>query len=179
MKHCMIDIETLSTDDSAVILSIGARMFNMRGEMGEGVHWALDINDQQRRGRKIDGETVKWWAAQNDAARRSWAVPTPYRLMEAMIRFDQFIMRNTPDRVWAKPPQFDIKILRSAWGNVYTERPFPVHHRQESCLRTLLAVYNGTFPEHMKNNIAHDALEDATFQAQQAAHCWQWIRGRR
>jgi exodeoxyribonuclease VIII len=69
MKDLMIDFETLSLKENAVLLSIGACMFDpATGEIGETFYAAMDPRTQHHR--EIDASTVLWWLDQDDAARR-------------------------------------------------------------------------------------------------------------
>ena len=71
MNHIMVDIETLDTVQSAVVLSIGAVAFDPHTkELGEKfyVEFTTDLQAQQRLGRTISADTVTWWMQQGAAA---------------------------------------------------------------------------------------------------------------
>jgi exodeoxyribonuclease VIII len=69
MKDLMIDFETLGLKENAVLLSLGACMFDpATGEIGETFYAAIDPRTQHHR--EIDASTVLWWLDQDDAARR-------------------------------------------------------------------------------------------------------------
>jgi hypothetical protein len=172
----MIDIETLSSDDNAAVISIGACMFNMRGETGDEFLIAVDIEDAMRHG-KASGDTIGWWMRQDESAWGHLFSGSPVTSEYAVEAFTLWLQLRKPEFVWAKPPQFDIVILR----NLFKRHMFkwPCHYRSERDLRTLMAVYNGTYPEAITNDAKHDPLADAVHQARVAAHCWQWIRGTR
>jgi hypothetical protein len=58
--HVMIDIETLDTAKTAVILAIAAVEFNLQtGEIGRTFYEKVDIGSQSKHGRTIDGDTLK------------------------------------------------------------------------------------------------------------------------
>jgi exodeoxyribonuclease VIII len=69
MKDLMIDFETLGLKENAVLLSLGACMFDpATGEVGETFYAAIDPRTQHHR--EIDASTVLWWLDQDEAARR-------------------------------------------------------------------------------------------------------------
>jgi hypothetical protein len=178
MKHMMVDIETLASEDTALVLSIGACEFNMRGEIGETFLCTLDIDDQIRRGFKVSGDTILWWMQQDKEAHRHLVDVEAYQysIQEAANAFIDFRYQkcSAAKFIWAKPPQFDIVILRHMFKKALREWPF--HYSNERDLRTLLAVFNGPDID-ISNEASHDPLSDAIFQARVAAHCWQHIRG--
>lgn len=64
----MIDFETLGLGENAVLLSLGAVVFDpATGELGGQFYGNIDPRLQP--GRDIDPNTVLWWLSQDDAAR--------------------------------------------------------------------------------------------------------------
>jgi exodeoxyribonuclease VIII len=64
----MIDFETLSLKENAVLLSLGACVFDpATGEIGQTFYCAIDPRTQP--GRDISASTVIWWLGQEQAAR--------------------------------------------------------------------------------------------------------------
>lgn len=65
----MIDFETLSLKDNAVLLSLGACAFDpATGEIVSTFYAAIDPRTQH--GRDISASTVLWWLEQDEAARK-------------------------------------------------------------------------------------------------------------
>jgi exodeoxyribonuclease VIII len=64
----MVDFETLSLKENAVLLSLGACVFDpATGEIGQTFYSAIDPRTQP--GRDISASTVIWWLGQEQAAR--------------------------------------------------------------------------------------------------------------
>lgn len=72
--HLMVDLETLGTDQSAPILSIGAVLFDPQvRDTFQTLHERsflrlVDVEDAVRVCGPADGGTIKWWFTQTDAA---------------------------------------------------------------------------------------------------------------
>jgi hypothetical protein len=116
----MIDIETLATDADALVLSIGAVVFNClpdRAEFGEQYIAALDINQQLLVGRSVDRKTQIWWGSQPPAASDHWASPAvaAVKVPDALAGLSSFCSGVT--RLWANGIVFDIGILESLYSD--------------------------------------------------------------
>ena len=70
MSDIMIDLETLSTRNDAVILTIGAVKFNINKELDKTKQLYMRINLQSCKNLKMhtDRSTVKWWKEQSKEA---------------------------------------------------------------------------------------------------------------
>ena len=116
----MIDIETLDTKPTAVILSIGAVAFDI--ETGETcpdtLYQKLDYKKQIDEGRTTSIETTLWWGQQSDEAYCE-AFFGEERLLSAIINLKKYFYNYAADdcRVWAKSPSFDLVILKDAYDN--------------------------------------------------------------
>ena len=66
MIHAMIDLETLSTNPNATILTVGGVKFDpyTSEEPAEGMYFRVDVNSQTSMGRDVMQETVDWWSKQ-------------------------------------------------------------------------------------------------------------------
>jgi DNA polymerase III epsilon subunit-like protein len=62
-RHVMVDLETLDTQISAAIVSIGAVVFDPRGEDYQET-FSLTIDEKSNRwhGRTVSDATLEWWA---------------------------------------------------------------------------------------------------------------------
>jgi hypothetical protein len=117
----MIDIETLDTKSSAVVLSVAAVTFEI-WENGPVIRddklWIPSLREQLAAGRTVSERTVKWWGDQPRAAKDHWNCPQQpiipvYRMLGdiAVGGLAGFIGENVP--VWANGAVFDIGILES------------------------------------------------------------------
>ncbi len=59
MTHGMIDLETLSTNPDAVILTVGGVKFDPRthAEPSQGMYFRVDVDSQTAKGREVMQET--------------------------------------------------------------------------------------------------------------------------
>lgn len=115
-KDVMLDIETLSTNVDALVLSIGAKTFSCLDE-----HPAIDVGilvvpsffEQVLQGRRIDRDTQLWWGAKERAgATKHWIEPaTVLTVRSALVALGDYI--KGADRVWCRGTHFDVAILDS------------------------------------------------------------------
>ena len=66
MIHAMIDLETLSTNPNATILTVGGVKFDPHTQMkpyGD-LYFRVDVDSQTKLGRDVQQETLDWWATQ-------------------------------------------------------------------------------------------------------------------
>ncbi len=190
-KHLMVDIETLSTRSNAAIVSIGACMFNPELEDDEepcaGVlaSFIVGVNpDYYYTGRfHVDPKTESWWKKKSKEARAGLKINMASTLPLAMDKFTTWVeeqgfvktekpWKDGSSRVWAKPPQFDLVILRNAAQHTYgSTNDVPWHYRQETCCRTHTylnkeyAHIARHFPPLTGGLVAHRADHDAIIQA--------------
>ena len=66
MIHAMIDLETLSTNPDAVILTVGGVKFDPYSQMKpyDEMYFRVDVDSQTAIGRDVMQETMDWWAQQ-------------------------------------------------------------------------------------------------------------------
>ena len=66
MIHAMIDLETLSTNPNAVVLTVGGVKFDpyTNAEPNQGMYFRMDVDSQTAKGREVMQETLDWWSTQ-------------------------------------------------------------------------------------------------------------------
>jgi len=66
MIHAMIDLETLSTNPNAVILTVGGVKFDPTTQMKpySEMYFRVDVDSQTNMGRDVMQDTVNWWSKQ-------------------------------------------------------------------------------------------------------------------
>lgn len=173
MNHIMLDLETLDTSPSAVVLSIGAVVFdpytNVLGDHFY-VEMTEDIGSQQERGRTISGDTVRWWMQQDMLAKRVFAVPPPdgverISTLEALTRFGAFVAANGGRDVelWGNGADFDNVILGSLYDAFGLRKPWS--YSRNRCYRTMKNLGIGPRKPQVRVGVYHNALGDAVTQA--------------
>lgn len=162
MKHCMIDLETLSTNNDAACIAIGAVGFDAETIFSK---FEVLIDPMAVPGHR-SASTLAWWDQQNKTTRdRMFSGKT--NPMTAYGQWCTWCENNDLKFIWGNDPQFDVSILR-ALGSHYNTIKFPFHFRNERSFRTwtwLAKIQGITYSEAYEGNEAHDALSDAVAQA--------------
>ena len=156
----MLDLETLGTDPGCVILSIGAVRFDSDGPTDDEFYKEISLASCTDAGLEIDVGTLEWWLGQESQARE--VLTGGDRLDEVLYRFSDWFQSPDADEIWAFSPSFDCAILEAAYEAV--DYRVPWSYRDERCARTLAAL-PGAVRTDRGDETAHDALDDARWQA--------------
>lgn len=176
MNHMMIDIETMGSRPNAPVLSIGAVMFDpVNGSLGEKFYVAISPADAFRYG-VPDGDTLKWWMEQSEAARKA-AVGGQALLADALKGLTAFGKSNWKDiEVWGNGPSFDMTILEYAYHKALGQLA-PWKFWNVRCCRTV-ALLAGKRPPKITGGTYHNALDDAIHQAKWVSGMWKGLKGK-
>ena len=162
MIHAMIDLETLSTNPDATILTVGGVKFDPYTQMKayDDLYFRVDVDSQTKMQRDVQQETLDWWGTQ------------PKEIMEEAlgdkdrISLDEMIKKINKwsvgvDVFWCQGPLFDYAILQ----NIYKQlgHPVPWQYWQIRDSRTLFNLVPRD-PNEKRTGL-HNALEDCRFQA--------------
>lgn len=182
MNHIMLDLETLDTKTSAVVLSIGAVAFDPYSkDLGTTfyVEMTEDTAAQQARGRTISGDTVTWWMQQNVLARRLFASPPSEGVervttVEALARFATFIGAHGDDKalIWGNGADFDNIILGSLYEDLGYRKPWS--YGRNRCFRTMKNIPHAPGLQ-LREGVHHNALDDAVTQAKHLQEINAWL----
>ncbi len=165
MKDISLDLETLSTDTHAMILSIGAVKFDITtpGKLGEEFYLVLDLKAQDQR--NISADTISWWMQQDDAARLAVFGPAVHKepVAGALRTFTTFCRGATG--IWGNGATFDNVLLQTLYDDFHMKWPLPYYADRD--LRTLLDLAGGrdNGPKIERAGTHHNALDDAKHQA--------------
>jgi hypothetical protein len=182
MYEMMFDLETLDTKPSAVVLSVGAvvweTMFNpsteeLSYEITERFLRVLNIQEQVDRSRTVSQSTLLWWQRQDRTAQQEAFNPVrqPVEMVLNDLRgfVDQFADPAVGDeginRFWASPATFDFPIwddLAMTFGNYV-----PWSYRQKYDVRTVVQEANLSAKGHSDPalvGIAHTPVYDCEWQ---------------
>lgn len=155
--HIMLDLETLSTEKNAHILSIGAVAFCKDKLIAEFEN--LIIAHKPQPNAQIDSSTVAWWTGQPDPE-RELAFSGQLELISALENFAAFYKAVEPKYIWSNSASFDLPILAHAYRQAGL--PCPWNFRQEMCYRTIKNLRPST---SLVNTNPHSAVADAAYQA--------------
>jgi hypothetical protein len=154
----MVDIETLGTDPGAIILSIGAVVWDTDG-IGDTFHQSISLTDAQDAGLTIDGETLEWWLDQDEAAQT--VLTGGDGLRETFVAFTEWFEAHDVEEVWANSPSFDCNHLKYVYNLLDMDVPWEYHQQRD--FRTLKKLPIAA--EIDRDGVEHDALDDAIHQA--------------
>lgn len=167
----MLDMETLDTNTSTVILTIGAVSFD---PLGSGIIERLELRptmDEQTDiyKRTISEDTLVWWAGQNpDAINEAMGDHdrTPYK--DCMEKLAKFCWNKKA--IWSNGSVFDIMIAESAFKELGITCPW-----QFWAIRDCRTIYDLTDVSLKDGNhvTSHKAVEDAAHQAQVVQRSYQ------
>ncbi len=164
----MIDIETLSTSPNAVILTIGAIVFEPSDtislndlETDKAFYKKITLQSCKDLNMVIDDATEKWWSQQDESVRYE-AIDDPVNrydihivLKELSVWLKTHAIENV--KVWANSPSFDCIILKEAYKAC--NLPLPWKFWLERDIRTLFDIRNfktTTLPPMLKHNALYD-----------------------
>lgn len=179
MQDLMLDLETLDVKPSAVVLSIGAVVFD-RYTRQQGPTFYVELtnhlDDQLKNGRTVSGDTIAWWMRQSPEARRVFEEKETSvdrcTTMFALSKFIDFCRDNRVKYLWAKDPDFDVVILRSMFDDYGFK--FPISYSKGRSCRTMEDVPGVPLSDNWP--AAHNALADAIEQAQRIQEIFTCLR---
>ena len=157
----MLDIETLSKDHNAVILTLGAVRFNpYSNTITSELYMKPDVDEQSEMGRHIDESTIEWWATQAADVQNEAFDPSGRIDVEQFLDdLNRFLVGVT--NIWSQGPLFDIIILENLYKQM--NKPAPWNFWQIRDSRTLFGVHGD--PRVKGKAGLHNALEDCISQA--------------
>lgn len=174
----MLDLETLSSQPDAAIISIGACTFRtdgtaMTADERKLFTISIDMVSSQRAGGHVDAGTIRWWLQQSDAARAAVTGSNSANVAVALQMFRSWLLEIGPARIWGNGAGFDNIILRQAYQRLQMEAPWGFY--QDRCYRTLKNLRGEI--QFTRMGIAHSALDDAVSQAMHAERLFAAMRG--
>lgn len=180
--HIVIDIEALSLQTNAHILSIGAIALRNDGEHISHFYSVIDPKLAQP-GRHVDPATVAWWIREpcNDARNAIWgdSAPTDRDIVQALSRLRGWIESvqrkdtlSTGDlAVWGNGPEYDNAVLENAFKSLHLDMPW--HFYQNQSIRTLRLMHPECKAPFV--GVKHHALHDAQHEALMLS---SWLRSK-
>lgn len=157
MKHkldrtnLMIDIETLDTAGSAIVVSIGAVPFSAAPQKEERGHeWFCSVRGQRAKGRTSSYRTVAFWKNQPESVTRDYALEAKNVYGPASIKdiHEELltILKQVDGYIYCKGLDFDIPILESLFATYKLSNPFAYRFRSLRCWRTLEWAWLAALP---------------------------------
>lgn len=172
MTHIMVDLESLSTQPTARIVSIGAVKFDRERGVYDRYYQAVfapEINPFMQShvdddGFHLSNDTITWWLKQDAAARAVFTDHFSVNIDTALKTFNQWALADSLTeevRMWGNGASFDNVILSEAYRIRNLERPWMFWN--DRCYRTVKALHPDIPLE--RSGTHHNALDDAESQA--------------
>src|SRR5271165_1634722 len=154
----MVDLEAMSTESNASIISIGAVRFylNVKQESfteDQLFYTAVSLQSSQEAGLHIKADTVMWWLGQEPEARN--AFKNPVSLASALNAFSRFVPENA--YIFGNGAAYDNVVLHNAYKAIGLG--YPVSYKYDVCYRTLRKLTDAPPPPF--EGTKHNALDDA------------------
>ena len=189
MISAMIDLETLSTQPDAAVLSIGVAIFDT-SRVTDSIGWAISLEDVHG---DVDMNTLKWWLHPDRDPAREFSFTGTYKPFTVGFELKTFLAKHNPQEYWANDPEFDLVVLRQWWkrqnarSSENTRSPHMgedpmgrTGYRMSRSYRTIIAecVRLGYDTEDLKGSyVAHNPIEDAVSQARAVIAARKMIAG--
>lgn len=166
MADIMIDIESLDTTPDCVILTIGAVLFDPRGQgIIDKIEIRPTIEDQTEiYNRSINEDTLRWWSTQSPAAlEEAMGDNGRVSFADCMETLYKFCWNH--NNVWSNGASFDVVVMEHAWRQTSSRpNPIPWPFYKVRDTRTLYEV-TGVSLKDGNYATTHKAVEDAERQA--------------
>ncbi len=179
-NHVMLDLETLDSATSAVVLSIGAVRFDPFNTGSTGVdarfYVEFDVDGlqlQQRMGRTTSAKTIAWWMSQGAMAKQVFVPKFPKDPVHALGQFDDFLNVIPETKLWGNGADFDNLIIGSMYDSFSLKRPWS--YGKNRCYRTLKSL-PGAPALLIREGTEHNAYDDALTQAKHLQQIYAWLR---
>ena len=168
--HIVIDLETFSTKQNAMITSIGMATVFQRGTDISVSDVVSERNISLESYSKYEGkfhmspQTVEWWLQQSKEAQDAmFAKPVPLEMaLQSVLTYILSMSDSYEISVYGFGSTFDIQILEHAFS--VTGMTVPWGYRNVHCLRTLCNVFGIDYNEFIdgpKHRAGVDALAEA------------------
>lgn len=166
MQDLMIDFETLAKTPRATVISLGAVFFDEKtGQLGPTFYMAFEIDEQIKKGREIDADTLKWWMNQSGAAKKVFNEKAK-SAKEVLSLFSQWVLaQNTISKIqpWGNGSTFDISIIEDLFRMYDIKCPWLYYNVYD--LRTFRRYMANGAKVDKSAGTDHNALDDSIAQA--------------
>lgn len=159
MPELMVDLETLDTKTSAVVLTLGAVKFDPFNDspMKE-LYIKFDIESQESLDCTISNDVIDWWSKQDESVKtEAFSDDNRLDVKDAIDTFHKFAWGC--NKFWSKGSCFDIMILEHLYSKLKKTVPWQYWEIRDA--RTLFDLADPNMP----SALLHNALEDARRQA--------------
>uniref|UniRef100_A0A6C0LY42 3'-5' exoribonuclease Rv2179c-like domain-containing protein n=1 Tax=viral metagenome TaxID=1070528 RepID=A0A6C0LY42_9ZZZZ len=170
MTDVMIDIETLGTSPTSVVMTIGAIRFSRRDPTPghplkltkmDSFYRRVDRDSCRSVGMTEDASTIEWWGKQTPEAKAECFSPeSRFTIHEALTHLTKWIrLHDTANvKMWANGSSFDCVILTEAYRMCGMKTPWEYWNIRD--LRTVLDLAGMRSSDIPSYGSKHHALWD-------------------
>lgn len=161
----MVDLETLDTRASSIILSIGAcRVDWNNNEVSDPFYRVINIESCRAIGLTESASTRAWWDRQSEEAKSIFTDPC-IDIQDALIDFANYLrpFDHKKVRIWGNGSDFDNTILIHAYDALGLDAPWRFYNNR--CFRTVKSIMSHLIMDIKREGTYHNALDDAKHQA--------------
>ena len=175
--HVMVDTETLGLSQNALLLSVGAQVFNPLVGYAGFPSFYQEIDALSYPG-EVDISTLQFWFSHT---KETGKIPPIYGTTPAAAVARDFLYwlidlkEGKPDElvIWANGTDFDIPKLQRLM-----DRKEPWKYNSVRDYRTILKLFSSPDSPKFKGENAHNALADCEFQISQLVPIFQNLRAK-
>jgi hypothetical protein len=162
MKDVMFDLETLGTRPGSAIRSVGAALFDPRGD-GAGPTFYMNVNPMScwEAGLTVDAATLAWWDRQSEEAKAATRADRK-PIKEVVEMFHRWFRDSGGELIWCQGAGFDEVLWGVAARMVGAATPWKFWNVR--CTRTIYHA-SGVDPRDVpREGTHHSALDDSLHQ---------------
>ena len=180
MRDVMMDIETMSTDSNAVVVSISCVEFDLEtGEIGSKFERGLKLNPQVKAGGVVDMNTVMWWMEQSDEARAALTFYYRKPVKEVLMELNTWLGSlhdNIKDlKLWGNGATFDNVIVRNLCKRHDMELMVPFWCDND--VRTLVTLSGINTRDYEFTGVKHHGIDDCKHQIKYCVDGYNKLKG--
>lgn len=160
--NLMIDLETLDTKATSVIVSVGVCAFDVHG-IHDKEYFVLECQEQLDKGRTVSFDTLEWWFSQSkDVTDAVFNQPNKTSVAAFLDKLVYFCSKNNVRKVYAQGTDFDLPKIYGLYDDYNKEHPWDFWLARDT--RTVYDFMKGSKPTRVGTH--HNALDDAVYQAE-------------
>lgn len=173
--HYQIDIESLATSRDAIIVSVGICKFSLEsGVISDHKYWELNLRQQEKMGRKLSTDCIRWWSGQSKEALAAINNNNRVPLETFVKEFNDFI--KDPGFYWSKGTNFDLELITNLYEQLGQYAPFKYSKWADARVMYLLGNRLQITPKDIERTGAHNALDDALYQTKVVCEVYRQIK---
>jgi len=159
--HTCIDLETLSTQSDAVIVTIAAVKF--RFDTDETEKFCVNVNPREGKelGLHISKDTLDWWRLQNPEAVKAWQ-HSQIGLSDALDQFLEFVPSSKTMKFYCQGTNFDFPVMESSFRVTGKREPWKFYNLVD--IRTICWLASFDYKNAPRVGEYHNALDDCMTQ---------------